>query len=591
MIPVAHPAGPGSPGPAAALGRVLVDELVRCGLTDLCLAPGSRSTPIVAAALAHPGLRVHVRIDERSAAFLALGLARGSGRPAAVVCTSGSAAANLHPAVVEADAARVPLLVLTADRPPELRHTGANQTIDQIGLYGRAVRWFCEVGPTEDVPGVVGYWRSTACHGWAAAIGAGGPPGPVHLNLGLREPLVPGIGDPFSQPTDGRPDGRPWTEVRRPRRTPDPADLDDLAAEVSQAERGAVLVGDWNGPPAALIALAERLGWPLLAEPHSSARHPGGIAHSAWLLRHEGFAHAHRPDLVLTVGRVGLSRDLLSWLAGSRQVLIDPDAAWLDPVRQVGRIVAADPDLLADALLDRVPARAAGEWLHSWRRADEAVARAVGQELERGAAATEPRVARDLAAALPDGAALVVASSMPIRDLDLVMAPRTGLRVIANRGASGIDGFVSTAIGVALAHDGPTYALAGDLSLLHDQNGLLVGRGEPRFSLVLVVVNNDGGGIFSLLPQADHLDEPVFERLFGTPHEVDLAAVAAAARCGHRRVQAAEDLVPAVQEAARRRGIQIVEVRTERGTNAALHHRLSDVARTALDTAGFGPAA
>jgi 2-succinyl-5-enolpyruvyl-6-hydroxy-3-cyclohexene-1-carboxylate synthase len=567
------------------LGRVLVDELVRNGLTDLCLAPGSRSAPLVMAALADDRVRVHVRLDERSASFLALGLARGSGRPAAVVCTSGSAAANLHPAVVEADTGRVPLLVITADRPPELRHTGANQTIDQIGLYGRAVRWFCEVGVAEDAPGSAGYWRSTACRAWAGATGVGGPPGPVHLNLALREPLVPGSGAAFSHPTAGRPGGAAWTATRRPVRAVDPEDLEWLVEQVVGVECGAIVVGD-TAPhavqdPGLLVGLAAHLGWPLLAEPHSGARVPGAVAGHDLLLRHPGFATAHRPELVLVAGRVGLARSLIGWLEGARQVLVDPDAAWLDPVRQVERILAVDPAALAVPLQQAIPARTTTSWHDSWHAAAARVRIAVADVLDRGEAASEPRVARDLAAALPDGSALVVGSSMPIRDLDAHLQPREGLRVVANRGASGIDGFVSTAVGVAHAHGGPTYALTGDLSLLHDRNGLLLGADEPHVDLVLVVLNNDGGGIFSFLPQAEHGE--AFERLFGTPHGVDLAHVAAAARCGHRRVHAAAELLPAVDQARRARGIQIVEVRTDRGENRVLHQRLADAAAVALD--------
>jgi 2-succinyl-5-enolpyruvyl-6-hydroxy-3-cyclohexene-1-carboxylate synthase len=580
---------------AAAFGTVLIDELVRCGMTDLCLSPGSRSTPIVAAALADDRLRVHVRIDERSASFLALGLARGHGRPAAVVCTSGSATANLHPAVVEADAAGVPLLVLTADRPPELRHTGANQAIDQRGLYGRAVRWDCEVGVPEDRPELNAHWRATACRAWAEAIGTGGPPGPVHLNLALREPLVAGNGPPPTSDLRGRPDGRPWTAVRRPQRAPDPVDVAVLAGRCRDVARGIVLVGGTDAEPGPLHALAAHLGWPVLAEPHSSARLPGAVAHHDLLLRHVGFAAAHRPGLVLTVGRVGLAKSLLAFLHGVPQVLVDPDAAWLDPGRNLHGIVAADGPALAEALVAALPARAPGAWLASWQAADDAVGTAVAQALSRGAAASEPAVARDLTDALPDGAVLVVGSSMPIRDLDLFQRPRAGLRVVANRGASGIDGFVSTALGVALAHDGPAYALAGDLSLLHDQNGLLVAAGEPSADLVLVVVNNDGGGIFSFLPQADTAPDaapgrtgeaPPFERLFGTPHGVDLAQVAAAAGVGHRRVQARADLLPAVAAAARAGGVQLVEVRTDRATNVALHQRIAAAAAAALDRHG-----
>jgi 2-succinyl-5-enolpyruvyl-6-hydroxy-3-cyclohexene-1-carboxylate synthase len=572
----------GGPNLSVASARVWIDELVRCGLTDLCLAPGSRSAPLAMAALADGRVRVHVRIDERSAAFLALGLARGSGRPVAVLCTSGTAAASFFPAVIEADRSRVPLIVLTADRPPELRHAAANQTIDQVKLYGDAVRWFCEVGVAEDLPSAVPYWRSTVCRAWSEASGVGAAPGPVHCNLAFREPLVPGRGDPFSQAMDGRPDGRAWTVAERRRRLPSEADVEQLADRVEDARRGALVVGDGGCVHDAVLALARSRGWPVLAEAHSGARRgSNAIQHVGLLLRDAGFAEGHRPDLVVTVGRVVLSKALMGWLADAPQVLVDPDGAHVDPTRSVERVIAADPELLGAALTERVGETAPDDaWLEEWLAADRAVAAAVDGVLDELDALTEPVVARDLAALLPDGAVCTVASSMPIRDLDAFMTPRDGVRFVANRGASGIDGFVSTAVGVALAHDGPAYALAGDLSLLHDQNGLLIAAGEPRPDLVLVVVNNDGGGIFSFLPQAEHPEG--FERVFGTPHGVDLAHVAMAAGCGHRRAEDRVAFRSALEAAAGAGGIQIVEVRTDRVANRALHTRIVQAAHAAL---------
>jgi 2-succinyl-5-enolpyruvyl-6-hydroxy-3-cyclohexene-1-carboxylate synthase len=570
-----------APNPSTALARVLVDELARCGVTDAVLAPGSRSAPLAMALDAEPRIRLHVRLDERSAAFVAIGLGRVTGRPAAVVCTSGSAAANLHPAVVEADRGRVPLLLLTADRPPELRGTGANQTIDQLGLYGAAVRWFCEVGAPEARAGQVPYWRSVAARAVAAARATGGPAGPVHLNCAFRDPLVPVGGEPVAGPLEGRPGGAPWTRVEVASRPPSPEQLDVLTALVGAARRGVVVAGGGVEDPAPVAELAAALGWPLLAEPHSGARRgPAAVTAYDHLLRDEGFAAAHVPDLAVVVGRIGLSKALLSWLGPDvRQVLIEPWADWPDPGRAVSTVVAASPGAACRALLAAgVRPSTPPAWLAAWRDADQRVRAAVGAVLDAGEAPSEPRSARDLAAALPAGAALVVASSMPIRDLDQTMGPRGDLAVLANRGASGIDGFCSTAVGVALAHDGPTYALAGDLSLLHDQNGLLTG--EPAPDLVVVVVNNDGGGIFSFLPQAGLPD--TFERVFGTPHGVDIARVAAAARVGHRLVARADDLLATVDDAARDGGIQLVEVRTDRAANVALHAQLQKSAAAAL---------
>ena len=568
--------------PSTAFATVLVDELVRCGMTDAVLAPGSRSAPLAMALAADDRVRLHVRIDERSAAFLALGLARGGGRPVPVVCTSGTAAANFLPAVLEAHESGVPLLVLTADRPPELRGTGANQTVDQVKLYGAAVRWFCEVGVAEDRPPAAVYWRSLTCRAWAEATGAlGAAPGPVHLNCALRDPLVPLPGGGFGAPLDGRPDGAPWTATARAPRPPAASDVEWLTERIAATPRGLLVAGDGEVAAGPLLDLARTAGWPVLAEPTSGAR-GGDHAVSTYhlLLGHEPFAAAHRPDLVLTVGKVGLSRPLLGLLAdGVPQVVVARGGGWLDPARTAQRLVAADPELLAEAVTAQLEPPQGSDWLSGWLAAERAGRSALDGLLDAVEEPSEPRTARDLAALAPDGSLLVAASSMPVRDLNLAMRPRSGLRVVGNRGASGIDGFVSTAVGAALAHSGPALALVGDLSLLHDANGLLL-AGEPAPDLVLVVIDNDGGGIFSFLPQAAFPDR--FERLFGTPHGVDLARVAAAAGHGFARLDRADGLPAAVDAARSAGGLQIVGVRTDRGANAALHQRLQDAVAEAL---------
>ena len=572
-MPDATAATPANAGQACA--TVLVDELVRHGVTDAVVAPGSRSTPVALALHADARIRLHVRIDERSAAFLALGLARTSDRPVPVLCTSGTAAAHFHAAVLEADQSRVPLLVLTADRPPELRGVGANQTIDQVGLYGGAVRWACDVGVPEARPDAVAYWRSLVSRATATARGrSGGPAGPVHLNLPLREPLTAvadAAGFPF--PLDGRPDGAPWTATARAADAV-PVELTD---RLMGARRGVVLAGDGLRPAEteAVLAFAGRAGWPVVAEPHSNARRgPGALRAVDAVLRDDAFVAGHRPDLVLVAGRVGLSRAVLGWLADTSYVVVDRDGLWTDPPRRAQALVRCDLGALADVTVTGTD----DGWRPAWCDAAGRAAAAVDAVLDETDALTEPRLARDLAAGLPDGAALVVASSMPIRDLDLTMAPREGLRVVANRGVSGIDGFVSTAQGVALAHPGPTWALAGDLSLVHDVNGLAVG--EPRPDLTIVVVDNDGGGIFSLLPQATDTEPEAFERLFGTPHGIDLARLTSAYGVAHQRIATASDLAAVVAETPS--GLRVVEVRTDRAENAALHERLRAAAAAAV---------
>ncbi len=580
--------------PSHALALVVIDELARCGITDAVLAPGSRSAALAMALHDDPRLRLHVEIDERSAGFLALGLARATGRPAPVVVTSGSAVANLHPAVVEADTAAVPLLLLTADRPPELRHTAANQAIDQAGLFGRAVRWDADLGAPEDHPHSVPLWRSTVGRAVAASRGAEAPAGPVQLNLGFREPTVPLADDgrspvaTWSQPLEGRPERAPWVEVARAPRRLEDAQLDALAARFLGTERGLIVVGATDAEPEGIGALAEATGWPVLAEATSGARvGDHALVHGHHLLGHAGFAAEHVPDLVLRIGRTGVSRAVSQLLSPKvPQLLLDPDGRWHDPERSVARILAADVDATCRSLADRLGTRATSAWGESWRRADRAARGAAAAILDAEDRPSEPRTARDLAAALPDGSTLVVASSMPVRDLDLVMAPRQGLRVVANRGASGIDGFVSTALGVALARAdeaaaGPTVALTGDLSLLHDANGFLVSPDAERIDLTVVVVDNDGGGIFSFLPQARFPGS--FERVFGTPHGRDLADLASFHRLGYVEVSRAQDLAVAVAAATTAGGIHLVHVRTDRHDNVEVHRRLTEAVHAALE--------
>jgi 2-succinyl-5-enolpyruvyl-6-hydroxy-3-cyclohexene-1-carboxylate synthase len=572
--------------PSTAFATVFTDELIRCGLREVVLAPGSRSAPLAMALHDRCGagspLRLHVRIDERTAAFLALGLAKASGRPAAVLCTSGSAAANFHPAVIEADESGVPLLLLTADRPPELRGTGANQTIDQLHLYGGAVRWFTEVGVPEARPGMNAYWRSLACRAWAAASGgAGGFPGPVQVNLPLRDPLVPGLPDmvdpaDWPESLDGRPGGAAWTRLAGDTGAGTPG-----ALELPWTEKGVVLAGDGAAQAGTLAALAEHAGWPVLAEPSSGERR-GSAALTAYqyLLDDPKFTAGHPPDLVISAGRPGLSRGQLGFLRqatghGARQVVLTQGPGrWADPARSATDVAARV------RLAGGPPPGPPAEWLRGWQQADAAARGAADAILAGEAGLTEPRLARDLAAALPDGALLWAASSLPIRDLDRHMAARAGLRVLASRGASGIDGLISAASGAALAHQaaggGPAVALLGDLAVLHDSPGLFAGPSEPRPDLVIVVASNDGGGIFSTLEPASFPDS--FERVFGTPHGARLSALAAAAGLPYRELREAADLPAALRGG----GLRIVEVPAGRAAGAALRHRLHEAAVAAL---------
>jgi 2-succinyl-5-enolpyruvyl-6-hydroxy-3-cyclohexene-1-carboxylate synthase len=629
--------------PSTAFATVLADELARCGLREVVVAPGSRSTPLAMAfwELEQAGLvRLHVRIDERSASFTALGLAKVSRRPVAVLCTSGTAAANFHPAVIEADESAVPLLVLTADRPPELRGTGASQTVDQVKLYGDAVRWYAETGVPERLPGLAGYWRSLACRAWAHAAGeAGTLPGPVHLNIPLRDPLTPELNPAAERPSTGatgsraeaflaqawpdlaeawpdslagRADGGPWTRFAGGPATAEPMEL-------PWAERGVVVCGDGDYDAAALVELAERAGWPVLAEPSSGARRgPNALTGYQYLLASPEFMAGHKPEVIVSAGRPGLSRPQSSLLRLARDadtpvrhVVVAPGPGlWADPQR-TATDVAAGITLTGTGLTGQPGGPASGRWLADWRAADAAATRAAAAVLDAGqggdtsAAAvnkqafsgqllpeqllSEPLVARELVAALPEHALLWCGNSLSVRDIDLVLPASTYARVIASRGASGIDGTFSTAAGAALAHaaDHPgsvSFALIGDLSLLHDAPGLAIGPGEPRPDLCVVVVNNDGGGIFEGLEPAAFRPGP-FERVFGTPHGASVEHLAAAFALPYTLAEQPGDVAKAVAATTAGTGPRIVEARTGRTANADLRARMRAAAIRAAGTA------
>jgi 2-succinyl-5-enolpyruvyl-6-hydroxy-3-cyclohexene-1-carboxylate synthase len=524
--------------------RALCSELPRCGVTHACTSPGSRSAPLVLSLVREPGLTCVSHLDERSAGFFAVGLAKASGRPVVLACTSGTAAANYAPAVHEAREARVPLIVLTADRPTELRDTGAGQTIDQIRLYGTAAKSFVELDLPPATAEALRWIRRLACRAvWTAQDGR---PGVVHLNVPLREPLVLSEPLPAEDPVAPRPDGAPWLD-RIPAR-PDGAPLE-------LPGRGVVVAGrDERGDPRAVAAWAAAAGWPLLADPLSGARRgAAAVAHYDALLRIEGWGAAHRPECVVRTGDLPTSKPLRTWLAGldCPQVAVDPETAWQDAAAVVG---ATHP-----GPLERLrPAETDPGWLAAWRGADGAASRAIVSELGDGL--SEPRVAAELAATLGPEELLWIASSMPVRDVETFAPVREDPpRVLSNRGANGIDGTVSSALGASLV--GPATLLTGDLALLHDLSGL-VARRRLGLDLRVVVVNNDGGGIFSFLPIAGEAD--AFEEHVATPHGPDFERLAAAFDLPHLRAASLADL--------RRPGL--VEVRTERDDNVALHRRV-----------------
>lgn len=547
------------PNPSTAMATVVMDELERNGIRHVVIAPGSRSAALAMAAAASATFDVHVEVDERSAAFLALGIGRATGVPAVVVTTSGTAVANLHPAAVEADLGAVPLLLVTADRPAELRDRGANQTISQPGIFGVSPRWEFDPGVAEDRLSSNGLWRSMVSRAVAAADGRLGPRGPVHLNLQFREPLVPSphdgraSADPFESPTEGRDGGVPWTIVDR-------AEPPPIRVE-GRPGKTLVVAGDVGLPAGVDFG---RLA--IYAEPQSGLRSAATLSTLHYLASHPAGAR-FRPDSVHRLGRTGLSRPLDEWLAGVPTHVFDPHGRWLDPTSSAGALSVTELTLQpADPY-----------WMQELDEIQRAVVASVTAFLDDTTVLTEPRVARDTARAVPHGGNLIVGSSMPVRDLSVFMEP-SDITVHANRGASGIDGFVSTALGIAIGSGAPTVALAGDLSMLHDANGLLLAE---RPDCVFVVVDNDGGGIFSFLPQADHPE--TFEQVFGTPHGRDFADLARFHGIPDRPVSDPADLEGAIRASLEVGGVSIISVRTDRSHNVEVHRELTETAHRAID--------
>jgi 2-succinyl-5-enolpyruvyl-6-hydroxy-3-cyclohexene-1-carboxylate synthase len=532
----------------ATFAATLVDEWVLGGVTDAVVCPGSRSTPLARALAAR--LRVHVRLDERSAGFFALGLSMASGVPTVICVTSGTAAAELHPSVVEAHQGRVPLIVCTADRPPELHHVGAPQTIDQVGLFTTSTRWSCDPGVPDESQAAT--WRPLAVRALAEA--ARGPlgPGPVHLNLAFRDPLV---GEPGPLPARNGP-----SLVVSPGRTP--------ALENPLEGRGVLIVGGPGVPDAArVLQLGTQLGWPVLADPRSGCRLEGTIAAADAIVR----TRPPLPDTVVLLGTPWLSKALGEYVSaaavqGARIIGVDPWWQWMDPSGVVGEFHSATPEAwVASSLEQRAPCESG--WLELWHSYEKVAQAAIEQVLADRL--SEPLVARALAGhAASVGGTILASASMPLRDLEWY-APALAAppRVLANRGANGIDGVVSTALGIA-ATGRRTFALLGDLAFLHDVSGLV---NLPAVPCTFVVLDNGGGGIFSFLPQADALGSDEFELLFGTPPTSDVGAVARGFGLDVHEVTTVAEL-----ESAFAAGPSLVRVRLPgRAENVAIHNALN----------------
>ncbi len=594
--------------------RAFVDELVQAGLTDAVVCPGSRSTPLALALRAHPGMRVRVLLDERSAGFFAIGLARASRAPVAVLTTSGTAAANLLPAAVEASLARVPLVLLTADRPAELRDRGAQQAIDQVHLFGSHVRWFAELPLLDGTSEVRRHVRGVA--GRAVATAMASPAGPVHLNLPFREPLVPNsdLAPPAAAVvslTPSEPGRHPFVAVAGGARVLSADVLDGLARRFAGVGRGLIVAGPQDDPavPAAIASLAAATGWPIFADPLSGVRcgphdRTRVLARGDLLLRPGPWVEAHRPDVVVRFGAQPVSKAYLTALQAWEpdHAVVDGDAGWREPALLRTTFVHADAVATAAALASGlagggVADAAADGWLSDWLAADRAVDAAARGWLEAIGGHGEAFEGLPFAALgdlLPDGALLWAGNSMPVRDLDdWLPSTDRAIRVLANRGANGIDGVVSTALGsAAVPGAGPVALVVGDLSFLHDLNALVAAR-LHGLAATIVLVANDGGGIFSFLSQADAAAPGVglperFEELFGTPHGIDLGPIVTALGGDHQVVTAA-DLAGALTASIGAPGVQVLELRTTREHNVALHREVGATVAAAL--AGMvGPA-
>jgi 2-succinyl-5-enolpyruvyl-6-hydroxy-3-cyclohexene-1-carboxylate synthase len=583
--------------------RAFVEELVAAGVRDAVVCPGSRSTPLALALRTAPGLRVRVLYDERAAGFFALGMARTSRRPVVLLATSGTAVVEFAPAVVEASLSRVPLVVLTADRPAELRDRGAPQTIDQDHLYGRTAKWFAELPLLDGAAATLAHWRWVA--GRAIAVAAEGPAGPVQVNVPFREPLLP---DGPLDPPGVMPDGEGslaaatrFAHVIRGRRVLDEADVDVLAARLVRARRGLIMAGPDDDPaiPAALAELARVTGFPILADPLSGLRtgtHDRSrvVVRGDQLLRPGPWLDAHLPDLVLRTGAMPTSKPMLELLARVRPELIvlDGDAGWREAALVPATYVHADAAATAHALAGHPEVRVAppaDAWTAAWLDADRVADVTMGRWLETQAEPFEGLPWTILADALPDGGVLWASSSMPVRDLDAWL-PSTdrAITVRSNRGANGIDGVVSSALGSAAVACGAVALVVGDIAFLHDLNALVAAR-LHGLSATILLVNNDGGGIFSFLPQAQP-GVPVagsglpehYEELFGTPHGIDLGPIVTALGGEHRLVGDAAALDVAIRASVGRPGVRVIELRTDRARNLELHRDLAAAVRQAL---------
>lgn len=596
-----------------------IDELARSGLRHVVICPGSRSTPLAMTFAASPAIRVWMHVDERSAAFFALGMAKRLGQPVALLCTSGTAAANFLPAIVEAHLTHVPLLVLTSDRPHELRDCGAPQAIDQNRLYGTHVKWFVDTALPEATNEALRYIRTIANRALAQTRAI--PVGPVHLNMPFREPLVPTALANQSLPPllgrdplawQGRPDNQPYTQVDETVScSASSATITQLAQQISALPRGLIIVGPQTAAALArpLVHLARLTGYPLLADPLSQLRtgvdrsDPIISSYDAFL-RSERLSAQFAPQYILRFGAMPTSKPLLLYLkryAACKQILIDGQAGWEEPTQLAAQVIHADPVSVCQSLsttLEQIAEKKSAtsqetswkrdaDWIGAWQAADRVTRQALASAIADFREPFEGRIFTEVGNLLPAGALLYVGNSMPVRDMDTFFwNQEKPLLCLGNRGANGIDGVVSSALGASATADLQEKAMLviGDLSFFHDLNGLLAAR-LHALNLVILLINNDGGGIFSFLPQAAYPEH--FEQLFGTPTGLEFRAVVEMYGGTFQRVRDWESLRRACENGIKKGGLHVLEIPTERESNVSMHRQLWPIVEQALQQANL----
>lgn len=561
--------------PNLAWAEVFVDELARCGLQDVCIAPGSRSTPLTLAFFAHPDIRIHSHLDERSAGFFGLGMALAEDRPIGLLCTSGTAGANFFPAIIEANMSQVPLLVLTADRPPELRHSGANQTIDQVKMFGDHVLWSVDVAlPEKDPPQIaLRGLRTLAARALAATDGI--RKGPVHLNLPFRKPLSPQSAEKWMASgrltaAESRSDGQPFTKMERGRIRPSEDQIDFLAELISRKREGIIICGPRcpaGDFPAAVGRLAEVCGYPIFADPLSGLRFSPQVSNAPICGGYETFLRfplkIPRPELVLYFGAVPTSKRLNQYLAGCEaadHVHVRDNGVWADENHRTSRYLQANAADLCLALENKLVEPRASSWLEAWQQLEAYCWSELSQGMDRFE--FDGAYVADLMALLPAGSALLAGNSLPVRHVDQFARPSEKfVRVHANRGASGIDGNISTGLGIAANGRCPTTILTGDITFYHDSNGLLALRKMKQEGVTLVVLNNDGGGIFRRLPVAQF--EPPFTELFQAAHGLELSSIARTYDLDYHRPRSRKEMQALFSVQPQQTNARLIEIRTD----------------------------